>query len=82
MILKELAANWGASVIWPALKSVLLDIECQAIQTDITVKPKSVNIFILTDGDIAHENQALQVLKTTFFEVITLANSAALCQKR
>lgn len=53
-------------MLWYALKSVLLDIECQCIQTDITAKQKNVNIFILTDGDIAHESQVLQVRARRF----------------
>ncbi|KAH3765658.1 protein mono-ADP-ribosyltransferase PARP4 [Pelomyxa schiedti] len=58
--IKSMAADWGSSVLWPTLKSVLLEIECRAHTSD---KTEDTNIFILTDGDFSHDSQVMNLLR-------------------
>ncbi|KAH3743619.1 protein mono-ADP-ribosyltransferase PARP4 [Pelomyxa schiedti] len=57
----QLQANWGGSMLWPALKSVLLEIECTRDSNDAQQRSTNYNLFIISDGDIAND---LQVMKS------------------
>lgn len=56
----QMKATWGASVLWPALKMLLLEIEYR----DPEQKPMDTNIFLVSDFDFASPEQCRDLVSS------------------
>ncbi|KAH3768093.1 protein mono-ADP-ribosyltransferase PARP4 [Pelomyxa schiedti] len=61
--ISKLQGDWGASILWPALKSTLLQIEIRDKMPKSSTDSLISNLFIITDGDFSHDSQVFDLIR-------------------
>ncbi|KAH3765890.1 protein mono-ADP-ribosyltransferase PARP4 [Pelomyxa schiedti] len=59
--IQSLQADWGASLLWPVIKSVITTLEWQS-RCKQSKCSGTTNILLVSDGDFTHENQVIQMV--------------------